>query len=373
MPSPPRIVCCGLACLDMELQGCVAPPTPEAISAFAAMRTVAGGSAPQTAGALAALGVGAVAVFPVAADARGRELVALVGSGVVVRGVVVRGLGKGGMEVGTAVAVVPVFEGGRGCFVNLGVNDVVEGEALLDGVGEYGWDGVVAFHFGYPHLMPRLQGRDLEALFVGARERCPGVLVTLDVNGVSCSEKERAVLGVALKRVAMMHANLEEAALITGEGDVRGMVDWFTARGVGIICVTCGKDGVYVGTGPNRTHMNDLGLHPNLEVDAFIWRGAFEISPNVVVNASGAGDAFTAGAVAELADSRGSRGVERLADAGLVSALHRIDPSLVKETGASGAVPLDELLAAVYHQERKRLVRSSHILEFTQPTSKKSE
>ena len=67
-PSKPAVVCCGLACLDLELGG-ASDGGREAINGFEAATSRAGGSAPQAASALADHGVAAVAVAPIAGDA----------------------------------------------------------------------------------------------------------------------------------------------------------------------------------------------------------------------------------------------------------------------------------------------------------------
>ncbi|KAI0561985.1 Carbohydrate kinase PfkB [Gracilaria domingensis] len=184
--------------------------------------------------------------------------------------------------------------------------------------------------------MPQLQGAALRELFERVRADAPHVLLTLDVNGADTTETpETPILLPALEYTAAIHANLDEACVITGLAapsssdtmpahDIEPIVKWFVDNGAGVACITCGKDGVFIAT--RTEHKSEHKLSQHLEYGSYIYRGAYKVTEGAPVNASGAGDAFMAGVVAELSESTGKGGVARLADAGLVSALHRIDP-----------------------------------------------
>lgn len=358
----PTVICCGLSCVDMELHSCNRPKTIEAITKFSDARFTAGGSAPQTARALVALSIPTAALTVVGSDPHGnmlRDL--LVAGGVDPSAIVVN------PSVCTALAVLPLFEDGtRGCFVTLGANLTASvDDYLSQTVIEASFtERLCVFHFGYPHLMPNLQGDRLKELFDRVRAVAPNVMLTMDVNGADTREgAANPVLLPALEVTAAVHANLEEACVISGlaspteisylsAAKIRPIVQWFTDRGVGIACITCGKDGVFAATGGGDKGMEwarRLRLSPELERGAFVHRSAFQISDGVTVNASGAGDAFTAGVISELAGSRGEGGVARVADAGLVGALHRLDPSL---TGSGGVSDIPSLLQLVRGKQR---------------------
>ncbi|KAH8070303.1 inositol-3-phosphate synthase [Aureococcus anophagefferens] len=152
-PSKPAVVCCGLACLDLELGG-ASDGGREAINGFEAATSRAGGSAPQAASALADHGVAAVAVAPIAGDAQGDELARLL----LDKGVRVDAPPRFD-AARTGLAVVPVFsDGGRGCYFGAGANADFGGEDVVEGVArQVARGGVLAVHVGYPHLLPRLR------------------------------------------------------------------------------------------------------------------------------------------------------------------------------------------------------------------------
>lgn len=361
----PSVICCGLSCVDMELHSCNIPRTLESVTTFSKATFTAGGSAPQTARALAALSVSASVLTVVGADPHGKML----------RDILVSSrLDPSALVVNpsqcTSLAVLPLYaDGTRGCFVTLGANLTASASDFLTrSVLERNFtESLRVFHFGYPHLMPNLQGMQLRELFERVRAAAPRVLLTLDVNGADVLETyEKPVLLPALELTAVVHANLEEACVITGLAkpaestslsakEIRPIARWFTERGAGIACITCGKDGVLVGTGGSTRNAEwadwaeRLRLSPKLERDAFVYRGAFRVSESVEVNASGAGDAFTAGVISELADCRGENGILRVADAGLASALLRIEPTL---SGSEGVRNISELLKRVSARER---------------------
>jgi sugar/nucleoside kinase (ribokinase family) len=351
-PCPPviyhhEVVCAGVACVDVELGGCAVPATLESITHFERTRYAAGGSAPQTSRAFASLGFPTVAVYPAADDAHGRALAGML----VAAGVAARPTVDGCSD--TALAVLPVFtDGRRGCYVSLGANLTITADSLVPDdadprtlphssplLHEY----LRAFHLGYPHLLPRIQGAALRKLLERVRRRAPYALISLDVNGADVAEgsvsSERDVLSSALPLVDVVHANAEEACVISGldgggaraatlgYSEMASLARWFVDRGARAAFVTCGKDGV-IAAG-RCVEAGDGGV-------VTLHRSAFSLRDGIAVNASGAGDSFAAGAVAGMlefatGDNRplGSltHGVlRRVADAGLASAVHRLDP-----------------------------------------------
>ncbi|PXF47223.1 putative sugar kinase YdjH [Gracilariopsis chorda] len=335
----PTVICCGLNCIDLELHNAQVPSTLEAVTTFSHTTFTPGGSAPQTSTALVTLQVETALLTLVGDDPHGKTLQKmLLEAHVDVSGIQVSG------ETCTSMAVLPLFvDGRRGCFVTLGANNVACAENLLPRsvMDTLFTASLRIFHFGYPHLMPQLQGKALCQLFERVREGAPHVLLTLDVNGADTAERqENPVLLPALEYTAAIHANLDEACVITGMAppsssdtmpaeEVKPIVEWFVKNGAGMSCITCGKDGVFVATRfkDNPKH----NLSPHLENGAFIYRGAYKVTDGVTVNASGAGDAFVAGILSELAESAGKRGVARVTDSGLVSALKRIDSKFSPE------------------------------------------
>jgi sugar/nucleoside kinase (ribokinase family) len=364
MPSQlPEVLCAGLACVDMELLACALPATVEAITPYSHARYAAGGCAPQTARALAALALRTAAVYPAADDAHGRTLRDLLAAAHVAP----HPVAADGRP--TALAVLPVFpDGRRGCYVSLGANEAVAAAALAPSALLHA--GLRAFHCGYPHLLPNVQGAALRALLDRVRAAAPAAVVSLDVNGADRCEAGAGVLTAALPAVDLLHANLEEACVISGLAppsaagglgaeDVAGLVHWFCDAATAAapacpaspcftVCVTCGKDGVSVG------RVGDGGARRNV-----LHRAAYAISGRVDVNSSGAGDSFAAGSLAGLLQagdlaSTSDAALAGVADAGLASALNTLEPvhDAHRENGACGR-GLRALLDAL--QDRRRL------------------
>jgi sugar/nucleoside kinase (ribokinase family) len=191
-----------------------------------------------------------------------------------------------------------------------------------------------------------VRGGELRELVERVRAVAAGVVVSVDVNGADAREEEEGeggVLGAVLPVVDLLHANLEEACVISGRGgeadgleraEVEAVVRWLCRRaaargeagevgsGAGIVCVTCGRDGVFAG----RCGANGGGGRVSI-----VHRRAFALADGVPVNSSGAGDAFAAGAVAGLlnvVDTGAGLGEDALAlvaDAGLASARACLD------------------------------------------------
>ena len=310
---PPHVICAGLSCLDLELHNTRPPETLEQITSFSHTTQTPGGSAPQTSISLSALRVPTTILTLLGLDAHAETLLTLLDrSGVDTRQVV------RDSSLSTALSVLPVFtDGRRGCFVTLGSNAHTTADRLLSMLDGVDTSQTRVFHFGYPHLMPLLQGAVLAGLLARVRARVPGVRLSLDLNGADAAESARGVLAPALRAVDFVHANLEEACVVSGLHGagaaaalgVRGaerVVRWFAREGL-VVAVTAGKNGVFMGKG-----------------DAVVYRRAFEVEEGVVVNASGAGDAFVAGVLAVMA-REGMADVSLLADAGMASALKRIE------------------------------------------------
>lgn len=333
--TSPTIICCGLSCLDLQLHETAVPQTLETVTTFSHTTFIPGGCAPQTATALASLDIPVAILSQVGCDPHGETLRNLLTK----EGVDTTGLQEMPSAV-TSLSILPLFsDGRRGCFVTLGVNLSMHVDTMLTpNVSHMFTSQLRVFHFGYPHLMPKLQGSALRHLFNRIRDACPSTMLTLDVNGANCPESLSApVILPALSITTAIHANLEEACIITGLANpqdsatmsatqIRPVVEWFVQNGAGIACITCGKDGLFIATANGTDHQwAHWRLSQHLQPTAFVYRPAYIISPGVSVNASGAGDAFVAGLLSELSESRGATGVLRLADAGLVSALNRID------------------------------------------------
>ena len=133
---------------------------------------------------------------------------------------------------------------------------------------EYG-----ALLFGYPHLLPLLQGQSLARLFHESRKiLSQRGIIALDLNGVpempivkagairSLSDlRHDRVIGPALQHVDILHMNEDELVLLTGcqilhtrdaqqedEFAIAKAADLFLQCGVAVVAVTRGRKGSYV-------------------------------------------------------------------------------------------------------------------------------
>lgn len=350
------VICCGLSTLDMQLHSCRVPLHLEHITPFSHTTSTPGGSAPQTAYALSSLCISVSAVAAIGNDAQGTSLCAQLQA----ENVDTTGISVDNSSC-TAMAVLPLFEDGRrGCFVTLGANLSATPSSLLPRslIETLVSSELRVFHFGYPHLMPKLQGDALRSLFDSLRDVAPRTIITLDVNGADCAERDHRVLTPALPAVAVVHANLEEACIITALADasdapnltaahVRPLARWFIDNGAAVACITCGSNGSFIATADSCDDLRRVCLDLSLELSVYLHRPAFCVADSVKVNASGAGDAFTAGVIAELVESAGACGITRLVDSGLASALRRIDPTLVSKRS-----PIREVLKVATQRGR---------------------
>lgn len=341
------VICCGLSTVDIQLNSCSIPATLEQVTPFSHTTTTAGGSAPQTALALSSLQVHSSVLTVVGADSYAQSMrKQLIDAGIDISGIVENA------DSCTALAVLPLFvDGRRGCFVTLGANSVATPDSILPLSlrPKLLTSQLRVFHFGYPHLMPHLQGESLCTLFQRVRQAVPNVLFSLDINGANVADKDTPVLSQVLPHVAMVHANLDEACIVTGLAEasasgalsaskIQPIVEWFAQRGAAIACITCGRDGVFVATSNTTELLQHKPLSEWLEPTIFMHRSAFVVAPQVKVNASGAGDAFCAGVIAHLVRHNGPSGIIPLIECGLASALHRIDSTLLPNPSNMDAV-----------------------------------
>ena len=134
-----------------------------------------------------------------------------------------------------------------------------------------------AMVFGYPHLLPMMQGEALAHIFSKARSLMDdGGIIVLDLNGVPdgdnatpfgsmCSTstlQSDPVLGAALSHVDILHLNEEELSNITGiqleenpasaiknVAQIKDAASMFLKCGVAVVAVTRGKKGCYIACG----------------------------------------------------------------------------------------------------------------------------
>jgi len=386
------VLCVGLACLDLQLLGAAEPTSREAIATFSGCDARAGGSPSNTGAALATLGVAPVwVVASVGDDLHGAELQRQWAAAGMDTSLVLRAAG-----VSTSVAVLPVYsDGGRGCWVDLSANDRLDADAVLGllssstlgrGGGEdaptstlapgllspstsgpstlgggaasssytlgsgalasplrRGGGPVAAVHVGYPHLLRGLQGEGLARLLRGVGELPGEPIVSVDLNGVSAATHSAAVLGPSLPNIDLLHANLDEARILTGtaappgaavsatgavgeeeRGELRAMAARLHAGGVAVVALTLGSRGAFASVTADAGRLRRVG---QLERAAGGWCGKEALLPALPprgrVNANGAGDAFSAGMLASMVRAE-AVSLEAALGAAQQSALERI-------------------------------------------------
>jgi myo-inositol-1-phosphate synthase len=374
IPGNASIICAGLACVDMQLHHASGGGTGENIETFEGEKSIAGGSVSMACKTLARLCHGApldeetymqvtppvvhsiVPLCMVGMDATGDKLIALLEqSGAACRNVDTKHVKAARQRFPnsrTALAVLPIYKDGRrGCFfdaasnVSFSARDMVDLISSLspgsscplrdrshlsnDDAENYRADlehmspNFGAFIFGYPHLMPNMQGTALAQIILEARSTMiEGGIVALDLNGVPDLQRNRngelrsvhdlrsdPVIGAALEHVDVLHMNEDELSLLTGcvllgtseseEEDVYNIanaVNMFLICGVAVVIVTRGSKGSYVSCNDANRFRRSNAL-PISWVDCTCRVGCVELPNNAVLNGNGAGDSFTAGFV----------------------------------------------------------------------------
>ena len=370
IPHNASIICAGLACVDMQLNQASGGHGGEAIETFEGEKSIGGGSVSMACKTLARLCHGApldddymqvappvvhsvVPLCKIGNDDSGRKLLSLLeGCGEASRNVETkhaRAARRRDAQARTALAVLPIYrDGRRGCFFDAASNatfspremtemihnlttgasgpaldlsgisiDEYEDyqERVVDATPAYG-----AFLFGYPHLLPMLQGEALARVMLEARNTMiEGGIIALDLNGVPEATFERgflrtvsdlrndAVIGAALEHVDILHMNEDELVLLTGceiantpesqlEDDfaIASAINLFLLCGVAIVVVTRGKKGSFVSCNDEQRFARSKML-PVSWVDCTTKLGISELPPDTVINTNGAGDSFTSG------------------------------------------------------------------------------
>ncbi|GKY92819.1 myo-inositol-1-phosphate synthase [Mayamaea pseudoterrestris] len=280
IPHDARIVCAGLACVDMQLNAATGGDGGEAIETFAGETSIGGGSVSMACKTLARLCHGAAlddgymqitppvvsAVVPlcmVGTDSTGDKLIGLLEDcGAACRNVETRFIKasrSSDPNARTALSILPIYQDGRrGCFFDAASNVTFSAREMTrlisnlsagstnpeldmshmsaDDVDNYQADLEQmtpiygGFVFGYPHLMPKMAGEALAQILLEARSiMIEGGIVTIDLNGVPLgsfpvrdglrsagSLKLDSVIGPALEHVDILHMNQEELCLLTG-------------------------------------------------------------------------------------------------------------------------------------------------------------
>jgi myo-inositol-1-phosphate synthase/sugar/nucleoside kinase (ribokinase family) len=427
IPHDASIICAGLACVDMQLNRATGGDGGEVIETFEGEKSIGGGSVSMACKTLARLCHGApldegfmqvappvvhsvIPLCKVGSDGTGDKLIELLEKcGEACRNVQTRYVKAARIRdpgARTALAVLPIYQDGRrGCFFDAASNttfsarEVVElmsgmslgycGPSLdtshmsADDIENYHADLEQmtpiygAFLFGYPHLLPNMQGEALAQILLEARSTMlDGGIVVVDLNGVpeeifprqgglrSIGDlRNDPVIGAALEHIDILHMNEDELCLLTGcelEGTKESQLDddymidaavnLFLLCGVAIVVVTRGKMGSFVACNDADRFRRSITL-PTSWIDCTAKVGCVQLHDGTVINSNGAGDAFTAGLL--VATMLRHTGMTLPGQDGEAQSSARMDPPRVHKTPTAGSrTPQKKLTPyALYMQE----------------------
>eukprot|EP00581_Thalassiosira_minuscula_P012456 CAMPEP_0183725110 /NCGR_PEP_ID=MMETSP0737-20130205/19624_1 /TAXON_ID=385413 /ORGANISM="Thalassiosira miniscula, Strain CCMP1093" /LENGTH=389 /DNA_ID=CAMNT_0025955941 /DNA_START=90 /DNA_END=1255 /DNA_ORIENTATION=- len=325
-----NIICAGLSCLDLQLVGCTQSGSEEAIERYDEAVHCAGGSASMTGTTLALLLRPSDENEP-----REEEVHVLTKIGPDFAGsTLLEFYRRAGASTNlvltdeaarTSMAVLPIFKNGkRGCFVNLACNDGFTVDEILGQVDQ-GVKSIAsptrAFLFGYPHLMPQMQGKSLSSMLHKARQklssRGSSVLIGVDLNGVDGSDPTaaREALIPALSEIDVLHLNEDEALVLSSSSSSESKTDddvspqmlsqiaSFHAEGCAVVLLSLGSKGAFVSVTPDAQRLEQLSSNDSDLASIAISRWtpgtqvrvpAFQIAHGDI-NANGAGDALFSG------------------------------------------------------------------------------
>jgi sugar/nucleoside kinase (ribokinase family) len=346
IPNDLGIICAGLACVDMQLLGATGGGGGESIETFQGEKSMGGGSVSMACKNLSRLShldpledvymqvtppvvSSIVPLCKIGFDNAGNNLINFLESvGDLSKNIETKYMKNARIRdpnARTALAVLPIYQDGRrGCFFDAASNATFAANELVEMMEEacnneetsFG-----AFLFGYPHLLPKMQGEALAHIFSRARSLMEnGGIVVLDLNGVPESEKQITpfgsmcsastladdpVIGPALSHTDILHLNEDELKNLTGisfddidekqaNDSISKAASLFLECGVAVVAVTRGKKGCYIKCN-DENRFSSSKMLPSSWVDKEIQVEASLLPPDTEINSNGAGDAFTSG------------------------------------------------------------------------------
>jgi len=335
------IICAGLSCLDLQLVGCTQSGSDEAIERYDEAVHCAGGSASMTGTTLALLlrqsddntdndneqREKVHILTKVGPDFAGKTLLEFYRrAGASTNLVLTDDTAR------TSMAVLPIYNNGkRGCFVNLACNDGFTSDELLNQLDIIVEDNTTtsnhltrAFLFGYPHLMPQMQGDSLRDMLKSARQKLSlegsnSVLVGVDLNGVDGSDSTaaREALMPSLCEIDVLHLNEDEVMVLSQHDkqqandekdttndvvspEMLSQISSFHEQGCAVVLLSLGSKGAFVSVTPDSKRLQQLSNNEQQPITISQWIPgtqvripAFQIDGEV--NANGAGDALFSG------------------------------------------------------------------------------
>ena len=316
------IICAGLSCLDLQLLGCTKSGQEEAIEQYDKAVYCAGGSASMAATTLALICNKADGGQQEQESSSTLSVYVLTKLGNDPNGSMMLDFYKEAgantdlcfvdEKVSTAMAVLPVFKvGGRGCFFNLACNDSFTTDELLSRLDLIpSTTKVDAFLFGYPHLMPQMQGMALKSMLQSVRsKRGDNVVIGVDLNGVSADNHSEGLLSNALDEVDVLHLNEEEAEILSGrkkeelfdKGQGGEKLEAVTKKlhddGCAVVVLSLGSKGSFLSLTADEKRLKKCPIKSikSWTSGTSVRVPAYQIDGEGNVNANGAGDALFSG------------------------------------------------------------------------------
>ena len=428
IPYNSRIICAGLACVDMQLKNATGGGG-EGIESFEGEQSIGGGSVAMAVKTLARLCYGAplddcymeiappvvhsiVPLCKIGFDGTGDKLIRLLEEcGEACRNVdtkYVKDARNQDPGARTALAVLPIYKDGRrGCFFDSASNATFSAQQMVEMIGNLfsGASGPLlntstmspadlevyqanleemtpiygAFLFGYPHLLPRMQGESLAQILLEARSSMiEGGIIAMDMNGVPesafpteaglrlVSDLNRdQVIGAALQHVDILHLNEDELCLLTGceimgttelteddEAVIAQAINLFLCCGVAVVVLTMGIKGSLICCNSLERFQRTRSL-PTSWAARSCRVGCVQLPKDAVINGNGAGDSFTAGfLVAAMLRHRGTAAAEPSAK---VSSTHENSPSIGAHSLEKRVTPYSLYMRENYVSLKKQL------------------
>jgi len=248
---------------------------------------------------------------------------------------------------GTSLSTLPVYpDGKRAIYFCLGSNGVITQDDIFTPANLEVLRNRKLVHFGYPPLMPKLQGQSLAACMKAVRRT--GATVSLDTTCCNDEAEHQRMLRPSFPYVDIFTPNLDEAATVAGKlyelmarveqrsrqtggtvivedvvtpEEIVAIGDKLLGEGIAIVAITLGPNGAYICTG-SAERIAELCIAP---AEPRRWANRRVYFPTFVekgrANATGAGDAFDAGFLAALCESE--MGIERAVEfANAVATFH---------------------------------------------------
>jgi ribokinase len=261
-----------------------------------------GGSAANTIVGLARLGCKVGFIGKIAADREGAMLLAdFEREGVDAAGIVSVGQGESGQVMGFVDD-----KGDRALYIESGINDTIAFEEI---------DNRYISQTQFLHLTSFVGERSFQTQKQLLKALPENITVSFD-PGVLYAKKGFDALAPIIGKSHVVMPNANELRLLTGEEDYCDGADFLISRGVKVVAVKLGADGCYATDGRERIRVE-----------------AFEVK---AVDTTGAGDAFCAGFLYGLLNSK------NLHDCGRLGNL--VASRCVMKMGARAGLPyLEEL------------------------------